>query len=109
MLDDGRVYGKGRNELGQLGLGRDVDRVEAFVPITALDREVIIQIAQGSGFSLFLTSTCQVYVAGSYSGDVANSVFTPQRVSGLGDVVIESIAAAGRVAFALSCNNSLHI
>ncbi len=92
------MYGRGSNSHGQLGLDKHTRSVANFIPITALDREIIVQVAQGTHFSLFLTSAGQVYFAGSYSGET--NVYTPQRVVGLDHVT--SIAAAERTAFALT-------
>lgn len=59
VADDGKVYGWGRNEKGQLGLGDTKDR-KCPALVTALSDYKIVKAATGKNHSLFLTGECSL-------------------------------------------------
>lgn len=64
VADDGQVYGWGRNEAGQLGLGDSKDRMVPSL-VNELTGHTVVEIATGKSHTLFLTSEGKVLAAGS--------------------------------------------
>ncbi len=93
---DGRVFGWGRNEKGQLGLGHAKDR-KCPTLIEGLEDKRVVSAATGRNHTLLLTDEGEVFACGdNRSGQCAGSknevtVTTPRKVSYAG-------APASRVA-----------
>ena len=82
VTSDGRVYGWGHNEFGQLG---DGTRVDTAVPVAVdmsgvLAGKTIVSVRAGSYQSLVLSSEGRVYSWGSnYEGELGTGETTPSR------------------------------
>jgi alpha-tubulin suppressor-like RCC1 family protein len=63
LLADGRVYGCGSNEKGELGLGSDVRSVDAPSNINGLPD--IVELSAGLNFALYRAKNGKVYSSGS--------------------------------------------
>ena len=67
VTTEGKVYGWGSNPEGALGTGDTYDKCEGPVLVTSLSDKTIVQIATGSGFSVALSSTGDLYCTGDSS------------------------------------------
>lgn len=65
VSEDGRVFGRGSNHRGKLGIGRQFKRVDKFVEITSLKGHKIKSAYAGSTHSLFQTVDGQIFACGS--------------------------------------------
>ena len=63
LFADGRVYGCGSNEKGELGLGSDVKSVDTPRNVNGLSN--IVELSAGLNFALFRAKNGKVYVTGS--------------------------------------------
>ena len=63
LFADGRVYGCGSNEKGELGLGSDVKSVNTPININGLSN--IVELSAGLNFALFRAKNGKIYVTGS--------------------------------------------
>lgn len=63
VSEDGRVFSRGTNSAGQLGIGNEND-LSSFVEISSLRKYKIISAFAGNRFSLFLTSNGQILACG---------------------------------------------
>ena len=63
LFADGRVYGCGSNEKGELGLGSDVKSVDT--PSNENGLSDIVELSAGLNFALFRAKNGKVYVTGS--------------------------------------------
>ncbi|KAL7519364.1 hypothetical protein ACHAWX_004128, partial [Stephanocyclus meneghinianus] len=63
LLADGRVYGCGSNEKGELGLGSDVGSVDTPTHVNALSD--IVELSAGLNFALYRAKNGKVYSSGS--------------------------------------------
>lgn len=64
---DGKVYGWGTNPQGELGVGDEYDKCEGPVLVESLADKTITHIGTGSGFSVAVTSTGDLYCTGDNS------------------------------------------
>ncbi|KAK8880820.1 hypothetical protein M9Y10_003512 [Tritrichomonas musculus] len=72
---DGKVFGRGSNEYGQLGIGEGEELTDEFVEIRSLNKYKIKSASAGFSHSLFLTSEGKVLACGNnYFGQLATSV-----------------------------------
>ena len=67
LTADGKVYGWGMNPEGALGTGNTNDQCEGPALIESLAGQTIAQIATGSGFSVALTTTGDLFCSGDNS------------------------------------------
>ena len=67
LTTDGKVYGWGSNPEGALGTGDTYDKCEGPTLIASLSDKTIVHIATGSGFSIALSSTGDLYCTGDNS------------------------------------------
>lgn len=65
VSEDGRVFGRGSNHRGKLGIGRPIKRVDKFVEITSLKGHKIKCAYAGSTHSLFQSIDGQIFACGS--------------------------------------------
>lgn len=85
VSNDGRVFGRGSNKCGKLGIGKEIEEVNEFVQIEALKSVKICQAFAGKFHSLFLTDDGKVLACGSNDfghlfcndGITEYSVFSP--------------------------------
>lgn len=63
MSTDGRIYGCGDNQYGQLGLGNNI-RARNCVQITTSDSKLFSQVSAGSYHSALLTNQGELYMMG---------------------------------------------
>ncbi|KAK8838286.1 hypothetical protein M9Y10_035709 [Tritrichomonas musculus] len=64
VCDNGRVFGRGSNEYGRLGIGKEQRSVDKFTEISSL-RYKIVSASASNDHSLFLTSENKVLACGS--------------------------------------------
>lgn len=99
ITDEGKVYGWGRNEGGQLGLDDQSDR---FCPtlVQELTGYNVVEIATGKTHALFLTSDGKVLAAGSNDqgqcgqGKKTSALETPKLVQYQGAPIVSVAAGA---------------
>ncbi|EFC43174.1 predicted protein [Naegleria gruberi] len=116
LLGKSKVYGMGKNDYGQLGLGH-LDTVHDFVPLNFFDRininskkykDKVVKIACGDAFTLFFTNTKKIYTCGSnYYGQQTfenDSVYlsTPQRITELKENIVDVYCGRSYSLFKLS-------
>ena len=85
---DGRVFGKGLNYCGQLGIGNSQLSTEKFVEITSLNKYKIVSVSAGFSHSLFITNEKKILSCGSNdygellikSGPSVQCVFLPVEI-----------------------------
>lgn len=65
VTEDGRVFGRGSNHRGKLGIGRQIKKVDKFVEIISLKPYKIKSAYAGSTHSLFQTINGQILACGS--------------------------------------------
>jgi len=94
ISEDGKVYGWGRNEGGQLGLGDTKDR-QCPTLIAELSGHHIIKVATGKSHSLFLTNEGKVLAVGSNAcgqcgiGKGKDSITTPKLINYQGPEIVD--------------------
>ena len=94
-----QVYGWGRNEAGQLGLGDSKDRMVPSL-VNELTGHTVVEIATGKSHTLFLTSEGKVLAAGSNDhgqlgqGKKSAGLETPQLVQHEGPSITSVAAGA---------------
>ena len=72
---DGKVFGRGSNDSGKLGIGEGESSTDKFVEIRSLNKYKIKSASAGGAHSLFLTREGKVLACGSnYCGQLATSV-----------------------------------
>ncbi|MDR2152003.1 MAG: hypothetical protein LBO72_04195 [Helicobacteraceae bacterium] len=109
---DGKVYGTGENDVGQLGLG-DKDNRDGFTLVSSLEGKKIVAIAAGESHSLVLSKEGKVYAAGyNYFGQLgfrnnANRK-TWTLVSSLSDKNITAIEAQFWYSLALDTDGKVY-
>jgi alpha-tubulin suppressor-like RCC1 family protein len=108
---DGKVYGAGWSNNGELGLG--VDYPETFTLVPSLEGKNIVAIAASIAHSLALGADGELYATGYNKngelglGDAENRyIFTP--VSSPGDKKIAAIAAGVYYSFAIDANGDVY-
>jgi alpha-tubulin suppressor-like RCC1 family protein len=113
--NDGKVYGAGNNEYGQLGLVDKTDR-KKFTAVLSLKNKTIIAIAVGSWHSLALDNQGKVYAAGRNeygqlglgdSGKETDRVWF-EEVSSLSGKKIIAIAAGSEHSIALANDGKVY-
>ena len=131
IRQNGKVWGCGWNEYGQLGIGVKGKNVLSPVEIKIdvpdsnddmINHEFITDVAAGRGSSYFLTSSSHVYAAGTnYKGQLClghrDNRPLPARITDLGDEsTVESIAAGMSSIFihlsngdVLACGDDINI
>lgn len=67
ITEDGRVFGLGENYNGQLGIGRDKEKVDVFTEIKSLNKYKIKSAYAGCAHSLFQTREGKILACGSNS------------------------------------------
>eukprot|EP00301_Raphidiophrys_heterophryoidea_P026403 c9107_g1_i1.p1 GENE.c9107_g1_i1~~c9107_g1_i1.p1 ORF type:complete len:212 (-),score=44.48 c9107_g1_i1:476-1081(-) len=89
IVRQGKVFGMGRNECGQLGLGHKTSVVGNPSPVTFPADQKVKKIACGKRHTLFLTETGAVYSCGKNDfgqlgiGKVSENEATPMHVSAI--------------------------
>ncbi|KAK8841776.1 hypothetical protein M9Y10_026725 [Tritrichomonas musculus] len=86
VSSEGRVFGRGSNKNGQLGLGEETKSVSSFTEITALFDYGIRAVYAGYGHSLFETREGKILACGSnesgellLSSGAGNKVYSPME------------------------------
>ena len=105
VAKDGRVFGRGSNNFGQLAVGKGVEFAEKFTEITSLSKFQVKNVSAGVSHSLFLTSEGKVLACGNNfigqlplaSGMKKKIVFTPVETVFNEDVTF-CVAGAGETA-----------
>ena len=118
LSDDGRVFGWGRNSVGQLGDGTTTQRTTAVAVTTSgvLDGVSIDAIATGNAHSLALSSDGRVFSwGGNQNGQLGDgtlvSTTEPVQVTTSGvlaGVTVVAIAANGNSSYALGSNGRVY-
>ena len=114
LTTDGKVYGWGSNPEGQLGTGDTYDKCEGPMLIASLSDKTIVQIGTGSGFSVALSSTGDLYCSGDNSMGQCGAprgsdteVFAPVSIPALAGKVV-NITTGGFHTLALTRDGTLH-
>jgi alpha-tubulin suppressor-like RCC1 family protein len=110
---DGKVYGAGLNDSGQLGLGDNTHRAN-FVLVSSLEGKKIVAVAAGGVHSFAIDENGKLYATGNNgSGQLGDSkredhqeVFKP--VLSLADKNITQIVAGGSHSLALDSDGKLY-
>merc|ERR1712226_473369 len=117
LLDNGEVYGWGRNQEGQLGPLPDYTEIP--VPLEAISAVgKIIDVASGSLHNLILDRDGNVYTfgdngagqcgIGEVDGDELATVLEPTRVAGVNDEWFKFIGAKDRHSVAISDSGAVY-
>ncbi|PVE77738.1 RCC1-like domain-containing protein [Microbacterium testaceum] len=104
LLEDGTVWSKGGNPVGQLGDGSTTDR-PTWAPVAGLSGVTQIADASRSGFALLSDGSVKAwgYNGNGELGDgTQNDRYTPVQVTGLTSGVTQLAAGAGQVYALLS-------
>jgi alpha-tubulin suppressor-like RCC1 family protein len=110
ITEDGKVYGWGRNESGQLGLGDTKDR---FCPtlIEEITGHHVVKIATGKGHALFLTDDGRVLASGLNSSGQCGigkgqEAKKPKQISYTGPDIVD-VACGSEFSIILDCEGGV--
>jgi len=108
LLDDGRVFAWGANDLGQLG---NNSREVSLLPVQVSVLTDVVQIAAGNSHALALRADGSVWAWGAnVSGQLGDGSFKPSRVPvATGLTQIARIRAGGGVSAAISRRLGLYL
>lgn len=67
VSEDGKVFGRGSNKFGELGIGKGQEFIDKFIEITSLNQYKIIASYAGSSHSLFKTSNGAIIACGNHT------------------------------------------
>eukprot|EP00804_Cyclotella_cryptica_P000057 CCRYP_013743-RA/>CCRYP_013743-RA protein AED:0.16 eAED:0.16 QI:2268/1/1/1/0.69/0.66/27/153/931 len=111
LLADGKVYGCGSNEKGELGLGSTVKSVDT--PNSGNGLSNIVELSAGLNFALFRAKNGKVYSSGSniYMQQCEDSggepVVTPKAIQRLRDEGVQFIMAGKESSYFLLANGQI--
>ena len=116
ITEDGTLYGWGQNNIGQLGLGDEENRLTP--TLIDIDGKKVLAVSSGTSHTLVLAEDGTVYGFGGNRdgqaapdqlegpGDPINNVLTPFKIPGLPDNVI-GVTADTQTSFAVTSDGKL--